>query len=103
MFKKSQSTDKKHPIYISADSSKGQESNFHKRTDGESDEMVDLTNEESNEANKSVSLQPQVYINTKFVLVLQLTNKLYENNYKTMEVCAECLVFVLSFSCFLVE
>ena len=78
MFKKCQSTDKKHPIYTSADSLKGQESNFHKRPDGESGEMVDLTNEESNEANKSVSLHPQVYLNTQFVLVLQLTNKLYQ-------------------------
>ena len=103
MFKKSQSTDKKHPFYTSADSSKGQESSFHKRTDGESGEMVDLTNEESNEANESVSLYSQVHLNSKFVLVLQLIIKIYQNNYKTMEVCAECSILILPFSRFLVE
>ena len=45
LFKKSQSTDKKHPIYTSADSSKSPESNLHRKTGGESGKMVDLTNE----------------------------------------------------------
>ena len=60
LFKKSQSTDKKHPIYTSADSSKSQESNLHRKTGSESDQMVDSTNE----ANGNVSLQPQVGLNT---------------------------------------